>query len=165
MIRWPTRKDYDSALRNTSASFRSPEIQTSRVVHHGLGSIFSTGKFACISKVEIEGKFWALRFVLTDQPAIQDRYRAIQQMSDALRPYFVETHFSKTRSGSKAKRDTFLSSKWNGSRAPLSGNSSTRPALTKTSFASNGFDKSYVNFDNDCAISKCHMATCLQTIF
>jgi hypothetical protein len=93
MSRWPTRKDYSTALRNPATSFKSQDLQNSRIEKHGLGHILSSGNFACIAKAEIEGKLWALRLFLKEQQGVEQRYAALESRLSKLKPYFVDFSF------------------------------------------------------------------------
>lgn len=78
--RWPSASQYDDALLNAKSDFLIERLREMRVLsgEGGDSSIFSTGAFACVARVEIEGRQWAMRMFVRSQDEIVERYRGIR---------------------------------------------------------------------------------------
>lgn len=83
--RWPTVGDYDNALLNIATDFvaeRLKEMELDSLDINSDSPIYSSGAFACVARVTLDGETWALRMFVRDQNDLVARYRAIRVKQD-----------------------------------------------------------------------------------
>lgn len=81
--RWPQIGQYVDALANAALDFASPSLKSMRVsMPDGTpgSAIRTSGAFACVAKVEIDGRHYALRLLIRNQPGLERRYREIASL-------------------------------------------------------------------------------------
>mgnify|MGYP006279688827 CR=1 FL=1 len=78
--RWPQIGQYVDALANATLDFSSSSLKSMHVfMPDGTpgSAIRTSGAFACVAKVQINGRNYALRLLIRSQPDLEERYREI----------------------------------------------------------------------------------------
>jgi len=93
---FPTHRDYETALRNYSKSFRWDRLTDAvpRPSPSGISYFWGAGAFAIVSKVSISGTEWALRLPIGPQDGIHERSLAIAEEVANGNPLFVPFEYS-----------------------------------------------------------------------
>ena len=95
-VGFPTRRDYETALRNHTKSFVWDRLAGAipQPSPSGMSYFWGAGAFAIVSKVLIGGKEWALRLPIGPQEGVHERSLAIAEEVANGNPLFVPFEYS-----------------------------------------------------------------------
>lgn len=95
-VGFPTRRDYETALRNHTKSFVWDRLTGAipQPSPSGMSYFWGAGAFAIVSKVLIGGEQWALRLPIGPQEGVHERSLAIAEEVAKGNPLFVPFEYS-----------------------------------------------------------------------
>ena len=83
----PTRDAYTAAMQNPGDRFRDPELANGRTVRKASGQpIVYSGQFASVYRMSGKGRDHAVRCFVSEVPNRQQRYRALSDYLNIMRP-------------------------------------------------------------------------------
>ena len=83
----PTRDAYTAAMQNPAERFRDPELANGRTVRKASGQpIVYSGQFASVYRMSGKGRDHAVRCFVSEAPNRQQRYRALSDYLNIMRP-------------------------------------------------------------------------------
>ena len=83
----PTRDAYTAAMQNPRDRFRDPELANGRTVRKASGQpIVYSGQFASVYRMSCHGRDHAVRCFISEAPNRQQRYRALSDYLNMMRP-------------------------------------------------------------------------------
>ena len=91
--KWPGIGSYEQALDDCDWAFKSNFLKSSEILRTKISNIRSSGRFACIAKVQILGEFWAVRLLTRAQPNLAERYEQVRSLSSRYPNNFLEVMY------------------------------------------------------------------------
>ena len=93
-VGFPTRQEYNTALRNHTKSFVWDRLSGAQPQPNGMSYFWGQGSFAVVSKVLISGVEWALRLPIAPQDGVHERSLAIAEEVANGNPLFVPFEYT-----------------------------------------------------------------------